>query len=265
MKVSSKVLVVTGAGSGMGRELTLQLLAKGAHIAAVDISENGLAETKQLAGAAANRLSTHLLNIADREQTARFPEEVIKIHGKVDGLINNAGIIQPFIPINELSYETIDRIMQINFMGTVQLTKAFLPYLLRRPEAHIANVSSMGGFIPFPGQSFYGASKAAVKLFTEGLYAELQGTNVQVTIIYPGAVSTNIMANSGLEQPKTTAAQANRTLSAQQAATIMIRGIEKNKTRILVGPDARMLDMLYRISPSWAIRFISKQMKKAGR
>lgn len=265
MKVASKVIVVTGAGSGMGRELTLQLLAKGACIAAVDISENSLTETKQMAGDYAIRLSTHLLNVADRHACANFPEVVIAAHGAVDGLINNAGIIQPFIPINELTYETIDRIMQINFMGTVQLTKAFLPHLLQRPEAHIANVSSMGGFIPFPGQSFYGASKAAVKLFTEALYAELQGTQVGVSIIFPGAVNTNIMANSGLEQPKATAAQASRTLPADKAAAIMIQSIEKKQLRILVGSDAQLLDKLYRFNPAWAIRFIAKQMKKMGR
>ncbi|MEK3683510.1 SDR family NAD(P)-dependent oxidoreductase [Paenibacillus sp. FSL R10-2736] len=120
-----------------------------------------------------------------------LPEQVIDQHGKVDGIINNAGIIHPFLKVNELEYDKIKLVMDINFYGTLYMVKSFLPYLLKRPVAHIANVSSMGGFLPVPGQTIYGASKAAVKLLTEGLRAELKDTNVKVTLVFPGGVSTN--------------------------------------------------------------------------
>lgn len=264
MKVKNKIIVVTGAGSGMGRELTLQLVKKGARVAIADINEQSMAETAMLAGE--SNVSIHKLNIADRASVEKFPEAVIKYHGCIDGIINNAGIIQPFEDVKDLDYEKIERIMNINFYGTLYMTKSFLPYLLKRPEAHIANVSSMGGFIPFPGQTLYGASKAAIKLLTEGLYAELRGTQVGVTVIYPGAVNTNIMSNSGVksatEEAESKKSQGNMALSAEKAAAIMINAIEKNKFRVMVGKDARMLDILYRINPRMAIKIIVKLMSK---
>jgi short-subunit dehydrogenase len=126
---------------------------------------------------------------------------VIAAHGVVDGLINVAGIIRPFVKLNELDYDVIQRVINVNLYGTIHMVKAFLPHLLERPVAHIANVSSMGGFLPVPGQTIYGASKAAVKLMTEGLYAELLDTNVGVSVVFPGAVATEITSNSGVEMP----------------------------------------------------------------
>ncbi len=264
MKVNGKVIVVTGGGSGMGRELTLQLVKKGARVAIADINADSMAETAEMAGK--EHVSTHVLNVADRNAVVALPNAVIEQHGAVDGIINNAGIIQPFIQVNELDFEKIERIMNINFYGTLYMTKAFLPHLLQRPEAHIANVSSMGGFIPFPGQTLYGASKAAVKLLTEALYAELKDTKVGVTVIHPGAVNTNIMTNSGVrtaeEEAEMKKGQPDIAISAAKAASIMITGIEKNKFRVLVGNDARFLDLLYRLAPKTAVNFITKQMSK---
>lgn len=263
MKLENKVIVVTGGGSGMGRELSIQLVKKGAKVAIADINEAGMAETAKLAGQ--NSVSTHVLNIADREAIEAFPEKVIAAHGQVDGIINNAGIIQPFIDVNDLDYERIERVMNINFYGTLYMCKSFLPHLLKRPEAYIANVSSMGGFIPFPGQTFYGASKAAVKLLTEGLYAELKDTNVHVTVIHPGAVNTNITSNSGVQSAVAEAAQkddkaSQMAMPADKAAAVMIEAIEKNKFRVMVGKDASFLDLFYRFSPQRAVKFIVKKM-----
>jgi short-subunit dehydrogenase len=261
MKVQNKVIVVTGGGSGMGRELVLKLLKKGAKVAAADINEDSLKETAELSDNPDN-LSIHIVNIADRSRVEAFPDQVISKHGAVDGIINNAGIIQPFVDVNDLDYETIERIMNINFYGTLYMTKSFLPYLLKRPEAHITNISSMGGFIPFPGQTIYGASKAAVKIFTEGLYAELKDTSVGVTVIHPGAINTNITKNSGVEMRSSASSeeQAKRTLPADKAAEIIIGAIEKNKFRATVGKDARFLDLFYRFSPNRAVNFIVKKM-----
>ncbi len=263
MKVNGKVWVVTGAGSGMGRELTLQLLERGARVAAVDLSPERLQETAALA-TAGERLSTHVLDITDRAAAEALPDAVLAAHGAVDGLLNNAGIIQPFVPVVDLDYAAIQRVLDVNLMGTLHLVKAFLPLLLERPEAHIANVSSMGGFFPFPGQTIYGASKAAVKLLTEGLYAELADTRVGVSVIFPGAVATSITTNSGVAEPVPVDpdAKAPPTTSADKAARVMIDGIERGRLHINVGPDATLMSLAIKVAPKTAIGFVQRQMAK---
>jgi len=265
MKVENKTIVVTGGGNGIGRELVRNLLSRGAHVAAVDINESALQETVEHAAGKQDSLSTHIVNIADRDAVAALPEQVIAKHGAVDGLINNAGIIQRFVRVNELDYEDIERVMNVNFYGTLYMTKEFLPYFLARPEAHIVNVSSMGGFLPVPGQSIYGASKAAVKLFTEGLYTELLNTNVRVTVVFPGAIGTNIAANSGVSisagAENGRSQRSMKTLAPEKAAEMIIDGIEQDRFRILVGSDAAFMDLIYRMNPRYAANFIFKQMR----
>ena len=200
MKLTDQVVVVTGGGNGIGREVVLTLLARGARVAALDLRPEGLAETASLANAG-DRLSTHAVDVTDREAVCALADAVSTIHGRVDALINVAGIIQPFVRFAELSREQIENVMNVNFWGVVWTCQAFLPLIRQRPQGAIVNVSSMGGFVPVPGQTAYGASKAAVKLLTEGLYAELRGTGVAVTVVYPGGVSTHITENSGVEMP----------------------------------------------------------------
>lgn len=263
MKLQDKVFVVTGGGNGMGREVVLELLRRGARVAAADLNEAGLAETVQLAGAG-DKLSTHVLNVADRTAVLALPKAVEKAHGQVDGLLNIAGIIQPFVKIAELSFEQIERVVDVNFWGVVNMTKAFLPVLVERPEAGILNVSSMGGFLPVPGQAAYGASKAAVKLFTEALFAELQGTNVGVTVVFPGGVATNITGNSGVDTSKMQAApsgKAPKTTSAAEAGKQIVDGLEKGAYRVRIGSDATFMDRFSRLSPKRATLLIADQMK----
>lgn len=267
MKANNKTIVVTGAAAGMGKEISLQLLKKGARVAAIDLKQEPLDELKTAAGDLAKNLSLHICNITDRAAVEKLPEEIIRTHGAVDGLINNAGIIQPFVRINDLSYEAIDRVMQVNFYGLVYVTKTFLPYFLKRPEAHIVNTSSMGGFLPVPGQTIYCASKAAVKLFTEGLRSELLDTRVKVTLIFPGAIGTNIAQNSGvagtLKMDEATMKNSSiKMLSAQKAAELILQGMEKDAYRVLVGSDAKFMDKLYRLSPKFAAEFIYKKMRE---
>ena len=126
------------------------------------------------------------------------PRQVASAHGNVDGLIHLAAIIQPFEKVKDLDDAVIERVINVNWWGTLYLDRAFLPVLLERPEGHIVNTSSMGGFIPVPGQTIYGASKAAVKLLTEALYAECRGTPVRMTVVMPGGMATNMPANSGV-------------------------------------------------------------------
>jgi short-subunit dehydrogenase len=261
MKVLNKVIVVTGAGGGIGRELVLQLLEKGARVAAI-INKSGLQETQSLAKDYGERISTHIANLTNRDDVEKLPEEIIAKHGNVDGIIN-AGIIQPFIDINELDFEKIKLVMDVNFYGTLYMCKAFLPHLLLRPEAHITNISSMGGFLPVPRQSIYCASKAAVKLFTEGLHSELTDSNVGVTLVLPGGVNTNIVENSGAEREREEGqSQYYKLLSPKEAAEIIIRGMENNEYRVLAGKDAKIMDFIYRLNPKKAAELIAKKIGK---
>lgn len=259
-----KVVVVTGAGSGIGRELVIQLVKKGAIPVLADINKEGMQETVIISNA--QNHSIHQLDMSIGSAIKDFVKNVVEMHGQIDILINNAGIIQPFVDFINLDEALVDKIMQVNFYGPVNLTRACLPYLLERPEAHIANISSMGGFIPFPGQTIYGASKAAIKLFTEGLYAELKDTNVGVSIIHPGAISTNIITNSGITKEvkverKEKLEAAQRSMPADKAAMEIIEAIEDKAFRALVGKDAKTLDKIYRLMPQKAVDYITKQMK----
>lgn len=248
----------------MGREMVLLLLKKGARVAAVDIQRAYLQETARLAGEHQSRLSTQVVNITDREVVAALPEEWIGIQGVVDGVINNAGIIQRFVPIKNLDLKSSERVFEVNFWRMVYVIKAFLPYLLKRPESHIVNISSMGGFLPVPGQTAYGASKAAVSLFTDGVHAELMDTPVQVTTVFPGAIATNIAANSavGLNVAEMTEKnQAIKMTTAVEAAEIILAGMEKNKYHVYIGKDARIMSFLRRLAPQRAARLIHAQMR----
>ena len=263
MKVADKVLVVTGAGSGIGREVALEALRRGARVAGCDINESSLSELEALA-AAGGRLSTHALNVADRHAVAALPAVVSERLGPADGVVHCAGIIQPFVRLKDLDYETIERVFAVNWLGTLFMTKTFLSLLLGRPEGHIVNVSSMGGFLPVPGQTVYGASKAAVKLLTEGLHSECAGTSVRVTVVFPGAVATNITANSGVDIPVAGAdaeRMARRVTPADKAARIILDAMERDAYRVMIGGDAKLMDRLYRLTPRRAAGFIARQMK----
>ncbi len=264
MKVSGKIFMVTGAGGGIGKELVLGLLEKGSKVAAVDLRKTSLKELELAVGKKAKNLTTYEVDITDRKAVEKLPKNIIKRQGKIDGIINVAGIIQPFVKINDLDYDAIDRVMNINFFGTLYVVKSFLPYLLKRPVAHIVNVSSMGGFLPVPGQGIYGASKAAVKLMTEALYAELKDTNVNVSVVFPGATATNISGNSGIDMP-TDSGDAKKQefpmLQPSEVAKIIIAGIEKDQLQIFTGKDSNLMNRLYRINPVFATNLIAKQMK----
>ena len=268
MQISGKVFAVTGGGNGIGREVVLGLVAKGARVAALDLSEEGLAETVRLAGNHGDRISTHVVNITDRKAVEKLPAAIIEQHGQVDGLLNIAGIIQKFVPVLQLEWDQIERVIDVNLYGTLNTIKAFLPELVKRPEAALVNVASMGAYAPVPGQSVYGATKAAVAQLSRALHSELMETGVQVTGVFPGAIGTNITVNSGLmtaEQAKEMAAAAGdkqrKTTAPAEAGRQIVEAIEKGSYEIFIGGDARIMSRLSRLNPKNAAGLIYKQMK----
>lgn len=260
MKAVGKNIVVTGGGNGVGRELALQLLNQGATVFAADINLSALQETVKISGNN-KKLFIYVVDISDKEAVNAFAEKVMEEHKKVDGIINNAGIIQPFIYLNELEMDRIERVMNINYYGTLYMIKAFLPYLLKQSEAHIVNVSSMGGFLPVPGQSVYGASKAAVKLLSEGLSSELANTNVEVSVVIPGGIATDIKKNSDIAyNVSTESSKTNMLLTPKKAAELIIKAMEKKKLRTYIGKDCIAMNLLYKLNPSFAMNMINKVM-----
>jgi NAD(P)-dependent dehydrogenase (short-subunit alcohol dehydrogenase family) len=264
VEIKDNVFVVTGGGNGIGREVVLGLLARGARVVAVDLSEAGLRETAERARAG-DRLTTRSVDLTDRAAVLALPAAVTAAHGQVDGLINVAGIVHSFKPISALGFEDIEKVMAVNFWGTVNATKAFLPLLEARPASSLVNVASMGSLVPFPGQGAYGASKAAVKLFTEGLIAEHQSGPLKVTIVFPGGIATNILGNSGVDargvagDPEAAAASLT---SPEEAARQIVDAVATGAPRVTIGKDARMLDRISRIMPARAIPLIAKKMRE---
>lgn len=261
------MFVVTGAGNGIGREVSLELLRRGARVAAVDLRPESLATTAELASVG-HRLSVHTLDLTDREAVVRLPEQVAERHGHLDGLINVAGIIQRFVPFTRVPYEEMARVVDVNLWGTLHATKACLPYLLERPQACLVTISSVGGLLPLPGQTVYGASKAAVRLFTEGLYAELRRTAVAVSVVLPGAVRTEIAANSGVGArygdealaPRPRGVPFRALSPARVARAIVDQAVVEGRYRVTVGADAAVLDRLSRLAPQRATELVARKV-----
>lgn len=262
MQVADTTVVVTGAGSGMGREMTLELLRRRARVAAVDHNRDALETTAHLAQNISASVATFVVDVTDREHVFRLPDRVRSTVGEPDILINNAGVIQPFVTFRDLEMAQVDKVMAVNFMGPVAMLKAFLPGLLARPRAHILSVSSLAACAPVPGQAVYGASKAALKLLTEALHSELRNTQVGVTVACPGAVATGIAANSQVVLDEGGVARMrHRPMQAAKAARIMIDAVEAGKARVMVGGDAAFMDRLARLSPTLAARMIARAMR----
>ena len=258
MQINKKNVIITGAASGVGKELTKQMLKKGAYVAALDINEENLSILKQELNS--KRLKTYKVDMGNTESIKNFTEEYRK-EFDVDIIINNAGIIQPFVKVENLEDNVIDKVMNVNFFGPVNLIRYLMKDLTKdRKKQYIVNISSMGGFFPFPGQTIYGASKAALKIFTEGLYAELEKTNVKVLIVLPGAMNTNITKNSNVEI-KTTKEESNfKLLEPDIAVYKIIEAIENDKFKLFLGQDSKFLKLLYKINSKWAISYINKKM-----
>lgn len=259
MRIDGNVFAVTGAGNGMGREVTLELIRRGARVAAIDVSEDALARTAGLSSDP-QRISVHRGDVTDVAGVAALPDAVIGAHGQVDGLVNIAGVIHRFVPSQELTVDEAQRVMNINFWGTVNMCRAFLPALRARPQASLTNMSSLSALVAFAGQTLYGASKGAVKQYTEGLYQELLGEPMQVSAIFPGNISTDITTNSGVPALDSGGKKVRATTPSAAGRSI-VNGIERGDFRILVGADAKMLDRFARVAPRRAANLIARQMQ----
>jgi len=263
-RIEGIVVVVTGAGSGIGRELAIELSRRGCDLALSDINLDNLEATKSLLPNQDLRIKLDRLDVSDKDAFKKYVEETVAHFGHVDRIINNAGRSHAD-GFNEGDEDDFRLIMDTNFWSAYYGSKYFLPHLLKRPEASIVNVSSINALVPFPNQSSYNVSKAAIMSLTESLGMELKGTSVRTMVVIPGGVRTNIVRNSkfvkgakeGMSQEESAKYFEKIAMtSARKAARKIVRGMIKKKSRLRIGPDAYLLDYLFRLSPGFIKRLV---------
>ena len=268
---NEKVAVITGAGSGIGRYLSILLAADGADVCVCDINEKTLAETVDMLRKYNVSVSSHILDVSNKESVKALPGKVIEDHGKVDLVFNNAGVTTG-AHFKDMDENNWDWVMGINFDGVVNSTRAFIPHLINNSEAAIINTSSIFGMVAVPGQTVYHATKFAVRGFTESLALEMKQTNpnLQIHCVHPGHIGTNIAATARMSdedfestQPRSSIFTRNAPKTQQEmgelfrdggmhpskAAKIILDGVKKNKSRIFIGLDAKLLDLSQRLFP----------------
>ena len=267
----NKVAVITGAGSGMGRYLAVLLAKDGADVCICDVNEKTLSETSAMLRKFNVAVSSHILDVSDKEAIEALPQKVIDQHGKVDMVFNNAGVTAGS-HFQDMKEDNWDWVMGINFDGVINSTRAFIPHLVNNSEAAIVNTSSIFGMVAVPGQSVYHATKFAVRGFTESLALEMKQTNpnLQIHCVHPGHIGTNIAATARMSDedfkdnearssiftrnaPKTQQEMGELFkeggMHPSKAAKIILNGVKKNKSRIFIGLDARLLDLSQRMFP----------------
>ncbi|AKN16486.1 short chain alcohol dehydrogenase [Mycobacterium haemophilum DSM 44634] len=254
---AGKVAVVTGAGSGIGQALAIELARSGAKLAISDVDTEGLAQTEEQLKAIGASVKTDRLDVTEREAFLAYADAVNEHFGKVNQIYNNAGIAYTG-DVEVSQFKDIERVMDVDYWGVVNGTKAFLPYLIASGDGHVVNVSSVFGLFSVPGQAAYNAAKFAVRGFTEALREEmaLAGRPVRVTTVYPGGIKTAIARNAtaaeGLDVSKMASRFDTRVAhtSPQRAARIILKAVHKKKARVLVGPDAKVVDVVARLGGS---------------
>lgn len=257
--LEGKIVVVTGAGSGIGRALALQLAAQGAQLALCDVNDTNLQKTVDIAAAHGVKVYSATVDVSKRDAVQTFADNVARALGNASVIINNAGVAlsQNVEAMNRQDFEWV---LNINFWGVVNGCEAFLPQLRQQKDAHIVNISSIFGIIGVPSQSAYNASKFAVKGFTEALRQELTGSNIHVTCVHPGGIKTNIARNARVHNDMFGRAADVKKLAddfdrlaattAEEAARQIVRAIERNQKRLLIGADAKVLDTVQRLLPN---------------
>jgi NADP-dependent 3-hydroxy acid dehydrogenase YdfG len=248
-----RLAVITGAASGIGRALAVTLANEGCDLALSDIDEEGLAETERLVEGR-GRVTTHVVDVADRARMQAFVEEVHEAHGRVDILVNNAGV-SVGADLLDHSIEDFEWIVGINLWGVIYGTKFFLPHLLQSDDAYVVNLSSMFGLIGVPGQSSYCATKFAVRGFSEAVGAELVETNVRVLSVHPGGIRTNIAravrwsASHVARRDRAIEFFDTRTMPADKCARRIVSAMKAGRQRVLVGAEAFVTDYVKRVLP----------------
>lgn len=248
-------MVITGAGSGMGKDLALLMAKEKARLALNDWSAETLAETTEACQVLGAEVHQSVFSVGDREAMYQFAQSVAHQYGQVDVVVNNAGIALMQRKVENTGYEELEQIIQINLWGVIYGSKAFIPHLKERPEAALVNVSSIFSTFAYPNQGPYVITKFGVRGLTEVLRQELANTNVAVSCVMPGGIATNIIRNIPTQQTKArdkfaSVFQKMAGTSSSDAARDIFRGIQKKKKRILIGRDARLADRVIRLFPS---------------
>jgi NADP-dependent 3-hydroxy acid dehydrogenase YdfG len=264
-----KVAVITGAGSGIGRALAVNLAKKGARLALSDIDTEGLAETVGQAEALGATVKSDRLNVAEREAVLAYAEAVVAHFGEVHQVYNNAGIAYNG-DVEKSEFKDIERVIDVDFWGVVNGTKAFLPHVIASGDGHIINISSLFGLIAVPGQSAYNAAKFAVRGFTEALRQEMLIAKhpVKVTCVHPGGIKTAVARNATVaddQDAQTFAEFFDKRLaihSPEMAAETIVDGVRKGRARVVIGWEAKALDVLARIIGSSYQRIIATAVAK---
>jgi short-subunit dehydrogenase len=272
-----KVAAITGAGSGIGRGLALELARRRCELALSDIDAAGLAETARLCEPLGVRVTSAALDVADRAAVHAWADRVVSDHGRAHLIINNAGV-SLVSALESASYEDLEWIVGINFWGVVHGTKAFLPHLRAAGEGHVINISSVFGLTAAPNHGAYNATKFAVRGFTEALRIELEATNapVSATVVLPGGVRTSIARNArirgGVEGTVAASDELARALFERNcrttpdgAARAILNAVSRNRRRVLVGPDARAIDLMVRAAPAASQRLVLAAARRLAR
>ena len=266
---AGKIAAVTGAGSGIGQALAIELARSGASVAISDVDTEGLAATEERLKAIGAPVKADRLDVTEREAFELYADAVKAHFGKVNQIYNNAGIAFAG-DIEVTQFKDIEKVMDVDFWGVVNGTKVFLPHLIESGDGHVINISSVFGLFSVPGQAAYNAAKFAVRGFTEALRQEMiaAGHPVKVTTVHPGGIKTNIVRNmtavDSVDKEQLTESfdkKLART-TPEQAARIILDGVRKNRARVLVGPDAKVLDLIVRVTGSGYQRFFSSVMSR---
>jgi len=274
----NKVAAITGAASGMGRTLAVELARRGCNLAISDVNEAELVKTAELASQHGVRVTVRKLDVSQRDEVYAWADEVVRDHGKVNLIFNNAGVALT-APVEHMKISDFEWIMGINFWGVVYGTQAFLPHLKASGEGHVINTSSLFGLMAVPTQGAYNASKFGVRGFTEALRMELdmEGARVSATCVHPGGIATNIamagkvdpvmekLTGQSVDAHKRRANKLINVTTAESAALQILQAVERNERRVLVGSDARFLDKMIRLCGSAYQVLVMRQLRKMNK